>query len=76
MMQYAAGKIHCVWLSDGELQVLFECKETDNLLSMHVKYISNKILVQEYLNQTDFIPHFKRIITMELTAGLNVVNEH
>jgi len=65
-------KIHCVWLSDGELQVLFHCKETDSLLSTHVKHISNQTLVQDYLDQIEFIPHFKRIITMEPTAGLSI----
>ena len=67
-----------MWLSDGELQVLFECKglsDPENLLSMHIKFISNKGLVQEYLDQMQFIPHFKRTITMESTEGLSVHNE-
>ena len=69
--------MHSVWLSDGELQVLFECKGTGSnpdLLSMHIKCISNKDLVQEYLDEMQFIPHFKKVITMESTAGLSVYN--
>ena len=67
-----------MWLSDGELQVLFKCKDSsdpENLVSMHIKFISNKSLVQEYLDEMQFIPHFKRIITMESTAGLSVYDE-
>ena len=66
-----------MWLSDGELQVLFECKGSnpENLLSMHIKFISNKDLVQEYLDEMQFIPHFKKVVTMESTAGLSVYNE-
>ena len=50
---------------DGELQVLFECKGSsdrhENLLSMHIKFISNENLVQEYLDAMQFIPHFKKL---------------
>ena len=41
LFQYIAEKVHCVWLSDGELQVLFKCKGTGSnpdFLSMHIKY--------------------------------------
>jgi len=69
-----------VWLSDGELKVLFECKDdlndSTNLLSTDIKYISNKDLVQEYLDHTEFIPHLKRIVTMEPTTGISVFNQH
>ena len=65
-----------MWLSDGELKVLFECNDSMDLLSMDVKFISNKSLVQEYLNQIDFIPHFKKIVTMEPTTGISVFNDH
>ena len=67
-----------MWLSDGELQVLFECKGSsspENLLSMHIKFISNKSLVQEYLDEMQFIPHFKKVVTMESTPGLRVYDE-
>lgn len=76
LIQYVAEKVHCVWLSDGEVQVLFECKgasNPENLLSVHIDYISNKSLVQEYLDQMQFIPHFKRTVTMESTIGLKVL---
>ena len=43
---------------------------------MDVKFISNKSLVQEYLDQMDFIPHLKRIVTMEPTTGISVFNAH
>ena len=66
---YVAEKVHCVWLSNGEAQILFECKG-ENLLSVHIDCISNKSLVQEYLDQMQFIPHFKRTVTMESTIGL------
>ena len=61
---------------NGELQVLFECRgasNPENLLSMDIKFISNKGLVQEYLDEMQFIPHFKKIVTMEPTSGLRVV---
>ena len=39
LIQYVAEKVHFVWLSDGEVQVLLECKGASNLeklLSVHV----------------------------------------
>ena len=42
---------------------------------MHIKFISNKSLVQEYLDEMQFIPHFKKVVTMESTAGLRVYDE-
>ena len=41
-------KVHCVWLSDGEMKVLFETKELprpDNLQAVPFQFISNKELV-------------------------------
>ena len=70
---YVAEKVHCVWLSNGEAQILFECKgvsNPENFLSVHIDCISNKSLVQEYLDQMQFIPHSKRTVTMESTIGL------
>ena len=64
-----------MWLSDGELKVLFECNDSTDLLSMDIKFISNKSLVQEYLNQMNFIPHLKKIVTIEPT-GISVFNDH
>ena len=70
-------KVHCVWLCDGELQVIFECKGSsdrhENLLSMYIKFISNKNLVQEYLDAMQFIPHFKKVVTMKPTAELRIL---
>ena len=62
-----------MWLSDGEMKVLFECKEFDapyHIGSAPLECISNKELVQEYLDKVDHIPHIQRIVEMEPTKGL------
>ena len=72
-VQYVAEKVHCVWLSNGEMNVLFECKHfdaPDYLGSMPVECIKNKELVDEYLMETDYIPHIKTHLTMEPTETL------
>lgn len=54
-----------MWLSDGELNVLFECKEFSHLHSVHIDFIENKDLVDEYLRNVARIPHIKRSVVME-----------
>lgn len=73
MQFYFAEKIHCVWLADGEVHVLFECKEfegPDYLGSASIEAIQNKELVQQYLDTMKYIPHIERTITMVPTKGL------
>lgn len=75
MQCYVAAKVHCVWLVDGEMKVLFEAKDSggpENLASAPIDQVMNKELIQQYLDSTEHIPHFKRIITMEPTVGLQV----
>ena len=65
-----AEKIHCVWLSNGEMNVLFECKHFDApdfLGTVPVECIKNKELVNEYLVQTEYIPHIKTLLSREPT---------
>ena len=72
-VQYVAEEIHCVWLSDGEMKVLFKCKEftpPDYLGAKPIECIKNKELVDAYLAQTDYIPHIKTLLTMESTKDL------
>ena len=55
------------------MKVLFECKEFDapyHIGSAPLECISNKELVQEYLDKVDHIPHIQRIVEMEPTKGL------
>ena len=61
-------KVHCVWMADGELNVLFECREV--LITAHLEDITNKEVVLEYLAKTEYIPHIQTTITMEPTVGL------
>ena len=66
-------KVHCVWMSDGELNVLCETKEKpnpENLKAVHVQCVSNKEIVAEYLAKTDYIPHIETVITMQPTSRL------
>lgn len=66
-------KVHCVWMSDGELTVLFESKglpEPHNLKTARVQYVRNKEVVSEYLAKTAYIPHIQTVITMEPTSEL------
>ena len=72
---YFAEKVHCVWLSNGEMNVLFECKQFKGphfLGSMPIKCIKNKEVVKEYLVQKEFIPHIKTLLTMEPTQTLKL----
>ena len=54
-----ASKVHCVWLVNGELQVLFECVHEGaiNLEAAPAHLVQNKELVQEYLDRKKYIPH-------------------
>lgn len=70
-----ADKVHCVWLVDGVVKVLFECKQfqgPEQLGSAPIDLVLNKELIQEYLDNTEHIPHIRRVITMEPTEGLQV----
>ena len=72
-LSYVADKVHCVWLADGEMLVLFECKEfagPDHLGSAPIELISNKEVVQKYLDTMTYIPHIRKTVTMEPTVGL------
>ena len=58
-----ADKIHCVWLADGEMRVLFESKEFDGpeqLGCAPINLVVNKELIQEYLEKMEHIPHVKK----------------
>ena len=66
-------KVHCMWLSDGEMKVLLETKalpSPDNLQAVPFQFVSNKELVKEYLAKTEYIPHIRTVITMEPTPTL------
>ena len=63
---YVADKIHCVWLVDGEMKVLFEYKEFEGpeqlaMGSAPIDLVINKELIQEYLDNTEHIPHIKQL---------------
>lgn len=56
-----ADKIHCVWLKDGVTKVLFECDKfpgPDHLGVATRSLIENQTLVDQYLLNNDFVPHF------------------
>ena len=74
---YVVSKIHCVWLVNGELQVLFECVHDGaiNLEAAPVDLVKNKELVQEYLDRKKHIPHIQKMITMQSTEGLQVIQQ-
>ena len=67
---YVVSKIHCVWLVNEELQVLFECvcNGAVNLEAAPVHLVENKELVQEYLDRKKHIPHIQKMITMQSTV--------
>ena len=55
------------------MNVLFECKHFDApdfLGSVSVECIKNKELVDDYLVQTEYIPHIKTMLIMEPTKTL------
>ena len=70
---YYVDKVHCVWKSDEELNVLFESKELpgpENLRTVRVQFVSNKEMVAEYLARTEYIPHIQTVITMVPTSTI------
>ena len=71
---YLVSKIHCVWLVNGELQVLFEYLNDGviDLEAASVHLVKNKELVQEYLDKKKHIPHIQKMITMQSTEGFQV----
>ena len=74
-MQYVADKINCVWLSDGEIHVLFESSDfmgPEHLGSAEINLITNKELVCKYLDSVEFIPHIQTTVTMMPTAEIEL----
>ena len=66
-----------MWLSDEQMIVLFECREFDgphHIGSAPLEYISNKEVVQEYLDKVDHIPHIQKTVKMESTRDLQIAN--
>ena len=64
-----------MWLSDGELNILFESRDfvgPEHLGSAGIASITNKELVQEYLDNMEFIPHIQTSITMIPTTEIKV----
>lgn len=75
---YVADKVHCVYLVDGEMKVLFECKQfkgPEQLGSAPIDLVLNKELIQEYLDSMGSIPHIKKTVTLEPTKGLQVLKK-
>ena len=65
---FHAEKIHCVWLKDGVIKVLYECSKfpgPDHLGVTTRDFIKNQNLVDEYLESNNYIPHFTTNIDME-----------
>lgn len=68
-------KTHCVWLTDGEIKVLYDCKqfdEPDHLGAARIELFHKRELVQEYLDKMKYIPHIKRTVTMEPSAEIQL----
>ena len=62
-------KVHCVWITDGEMNVLFS-EKNDNLKTTRIKFVRNKEMVLEYLSKMDYIPHIRTVVTMEPTSEI------
>ena len=54
-------KVHCIWMTGEEINVLFENKEqlpeTEKLKTAHVQFVRNKDVVTEYLTKMDYISY-------------------
>lgn len=72
---YVASKVHCVWLINGELRVLFECEGPSQLEATPIHLVRNKELVKDYLEQKKHIPHIRKTVTMQSTEGLQVTDQ-
>ena len=77
LQYYIADKIHCVWISDGDIKVLFESRDftgPEHLGSAEINFIINRELVFKYLDNIEYIPHIQTMVTMMPTAELKVKN--
>lgn len=66
---FKAEKVHCVWMTNGVLKVLYESGDfsgPDHLGVTTTQHIKNPEVVQEYLERNDCIPHFKTKTDMNL----------
>ena len=66
---FKAEKVHCVWITDGVLKVLYESDDfpgPDHLGVTTTKDIRNQEVVQEYLECNECIPQFKTTTDMNL----------
>ena len=71
-------KVHCVYLVDGDLKVLFESKQfkgPEQLGTAPIGLVLNKELIQEYLDSMESIPHIRKTVTMEPTKGLQLTDK-
>ena len=75
MQCYLAEKVHCVWLVNGEMKVLFEYKQPDGhrgqLMSGPINLVINNELIQQYINSMDHIPHIRKTTTTALEQLLD-----
>ena len=66
-----------MWLVNNQMKVLFEQKLSEGrneLISGPVKLVSNKEVIQEYLDSMNNIPHIQKITTMQSAEGLQVLD--
>ena len=66
-----------MWLSDDEIHVLFESRDfmgPEHLGSAQISAITNRELVQKYLDNTEYIPHIQTMVTMIPATELKVKN--
>ena len=69
---FKTERVHCVWITDGVLKVLYESGDfpgPDHLGVTTTKYIKNQEVVQAYLKCNECIPHFKTKIDMNLSSN-------
>ena len=68
MQYYRVDKVHCVWISDGEVNVLIETDE--KLRTVRFEFVLNKDIVTKYLSSIEYVPHLETVITMKQSADI------
>lgn len=72
---FIAEKIHCVWMTNGVISVLFDCQGftgLEKLQSAPLDCIINKRLVREYLDKVGCIPSIKQTMTLLETKTIDL----
>lgn len=60
--------VHCIWISDGEVNILIETNET--LRTVRFEFVLNKEMVSKYLSSMEYVPYIETFTTMKQSSEI------